>query len=98
MSYQGHPLVALAWLINTALTIYLWIVIVSALLSWINPNPYNPIVQLLRSLTQPVYRIVHRYLPFLTIGGLDLSPIVIIVAIQMLKAVVVNSLVRVATG
>ena len=92
MPHIESPVDGLAWLISTALTLYFWVVIASAILSWVNPNPRNPIVRLVRSLTQPVYGFIHRYLPFTVVGGMDLSPIVVIFAIQFLKSVVVNSL------
>ena len=92
MAHIGDPIAGLAWVINTVLTLYVWIVIAGALLSWINPDPFNPIVRFIKGLTQPVYRFMHRNLPFTLVGGIDLSPIVVIFAIHILKAVVVNSL------
>ena len=72
--------------------LYLWVVIISALLSWVNPAPYNPIVRALRSLTEPVFYRIRRLLPFVVIGGLDLSPIAVIFGIQFLQWFVVASL------
>ncbi len=66
------------------LTIYFWIVIIAALLTWIEPNPYNPIVRFLYSVTEPVFDWVREHLPVL-LGGIDLSPIVVIVAIEFLQ-------------
>jgi YggT family protein len=87
---------ALASVLNMVLTLYFWIVIISALLSWVNPDPYNPIVRILRNLTQPVFDLVRRWLPFVMIGGLDLSPIVVLLAIQFVKIFLVQSLFQMA--
>ncbi len=82
----------LAVFMDFALTIYFFIVIASAILSWVNPDPYNPIVMFLRKATEPVYYYIRKHLPFLNIGGLDLSPIVIILGIQFLQIFVIESL------
>lgn len=76
---------ALARLLDTVLTLYFWVVVVSALLSWVRPDPYNPIVRFLHAVTEPVYARVRRLMPFLFLGGIDLSPIVVILAIQFLQ-------------
>ncbi len=82
----------LAVLIDWALNIYFFIIIISAILSWVNPDPYNPIVMFLRKATEPVYYYIRKYMPFLNVGGLDLSPIVVILAIQFLQVALVGSL------
>lgn len=87
---------AIASVLNMVLTLYFWIVVISALLSWVNPDPYNPIVRILRNLTQPVFDRVRRWLPFVMIGGLDLSPIVVLLAIQFVKLFLVQSLFQMA--
>lgn len=87
---------AIASVLNMVLTLYFWIVIISALLSWVNPDPYNPIVRILRNLTQPVFERVRRWLPFVMIGGLDLSPIVVLLVIQFVKIFLVQSLFQMA--
>jgi YggT family protein len=79
-------LVKIVQLASTLLTLYMWVVIVSALLSWVNPDPYNPIVRFLRNATEPLYARIRRWLPFVVIGGFDLSPILIIAAVQILSA------------
>lgn len=86
MSYLMIILVKIVQLVSTLLTMYMWVVIVSALLSWVNPDPYNPIVRFLRNATEPVYYRIRRLLPFVVIGGFDLSPIVVIFAVQILSA------------
>jgi len=89
---------ALAFVLNSVLEIYFWVVIISALLSWVNPDPYNPIVRILRNLTEPVFYRVRRWLPFAMIGGLDLSPIVILLAIKFLQIFLVQTLLQMAAG
>ncbi len=66
------------------INIYIWIVIIAALLSFINPDPYNPIVQFIRRATEPVFRFVRQKLPFIIVSGIDLSPIVIILLLNIL--------------
>lgn len=92
----SNLLQAIASVLDVVLTLYLWIVIISALLSWVNPDPYNPIVRILRNLTEPVFYRVRRWLPFTVIGGIDLSPIVVLLAIQFVKIFVVQSLMQMA--
>jgi YggT family protein len=86
MSYLSIILLKLVQLVSTLLNLYMWVVIISALLSWVNPDPYNPIVRFLRNITDPVYARIRRLMPFVVIGGMDLSPVVVIVAIQILSA------------
>ena len=92
MFVLSNFLQALASILNTVLTIYFWIIIISAVLSWVNPDPYNPIVRIINNLTQPAFNFIRRWLPFTLIGGLDLSPIVLLLAIQFFKIFIVQSL------
>ena len=92
MEFIGNIIDGIAWIINTALSFYFYIVVASAILSFVNPDPYNPIVKFLRGVTEPAYVIVRRYLPFVYIGGFDLSPIIVIFAIQFCKFAVVRNL------
>jgi YggT family protein len=91
----NNLILAVATVINIGLTIYMWIVIIRALISWVSPNPYNPIVQFLYRATEPVLWRVRRLLP---IGGLgiDFSPIIVILAIYFLKLFLVQTLVQLA--
>jgi len=86
MSYLSIILMKLVQLVSTLLNLYMWVVIISALLSWVNPDPYNPIVRFLRNITDPVYARIRRLMPFIVVGGMDLSPVVVIVAVQILGA------------
>lgn len=82
---------ALATVLGMALELYMWIIIARALLSWVNPDPYNPVVRFLNSITEPVLYRVRRAVPMHGIG-LDLSPILVILAIYFLQVFLVQSL------
>jgi YggT family protein len=86
MFILGNLLVALASVIGLVLNIYMWIIIARAVISWVNPDPYNPIVRFLYSITDPVLLAIRRF------GGIDFSPIVIIMAIIFLQRFLVASL------
>ena len=77
---------AIAGVIEVVLQIYLWIVIISALLSWVNPDPYNPIIRFLYAMTEPVYRIIRRILP-LPRMAIDFSPVIVILIIIVLQSI-----------
>lgn len=85
-------LYALAQVIHLALQVYMWLVIARALLSWVNPDPYNPIVRFLYNVTEPVLYWLRRRVP-LVYGGLDLSPLAVILVIYLLDLFLVQSLV-----
>ncbi len=83
---------AVATILDYALTLYMWIVIIRALLSWVNPDPYNPIVQTLYRLTDPVFYKIRRMLPFTYSMGIDFSPIIVIFIIYFLQIFLISSL------
>jgi YggT family protein len=85
-------LYAVAQVLHLVLQVYMWLVIARALLSWVNPDPYNPIVRFLYNVTEPVLYRLRRYVP-LVFGGLDLSPLVVILGIYLLDLFLVQSLV-----
>ncbi|AXX95145.1 YggT family protein [Arcobacter ellisii] len=64
--------------------LYKWVIIISALLTWVRPDPYNPIVQMLYRLTEPAYAFVRRYIPTV-VGGMDLAPLILIFALIFLE-------------
>jgi YGGT family. len=76
------------------LTAYSFIVIASCIISWVNPDPYNPIVRFLRSATEPALWRIRKYLPFTYFNGIDLSPVVLLIGIHFFKRVVILSLVQ----
>jgi YggT family protein len=82
---------ALAAVVNMLLTLYMWIVIARAVISWVNPDPHNPIVRFLYSVTEPVLYRLRRALP-LYAGGIDFSPILVFVVILFLQRFLVQSL------
>jgi len=69
------------------INVYIWIVIIAALLSFVNPDPYNQIVQVLRRLTEPAFAFVRKKMPFVVFNGVDLSPIVIIFVLNLLISI-----------
>lgn len=87
----AHTVDFFAVTISSLLGLYLWVVIIAALMTWIEPNPYNPIVRFIYSVTEPVFDWVREHLP-VNFGGIDISPIVVIVAIQFVQRVVIPSL------
>ena len=94
MDIIGYFFVAVARVLDIVFSLYFWVIIVSALLSWVRPDPYNPVVRFLRAVTDPVFYRVRRWFPFLNIGGIDLSPIVVLLALQFLQWFLVPSLMR----
>jgi len=87
----GNFLAALASVLSMLLSAYMWIIIIRALISWVNPDPYNPIVQFLRAATDPVLYRVRRWLP-VSFGGIDFSPLIVIAALIFLQSFLVQSL------
>jgi YggT family protein len=71
-------------IVHMVITLYIWVVIIAALLSFVQPDPGNPIVQTLYRLTEPVYRWLRSKMPFLIMGGIDLSPLVLIIGLQFI--------------
>ncbi len=82
---------ALANLANLGLQAYFWIIIARAVLSWVSPDPYNPVVRFLYRITEPVLRPIRHRLPTFAMG-LDLSPMVVLLAIYFLESFLVGSL------
>lgn len=83
---------AVIYVVDMLLSVYSFIVVAVCLLSFVNPDPYNPIVRLLRSLTEPVLWRIRKLMPFVYRGGLDFSPVVLLILIQLIKMVVIKSL------
>jgi len=88
----GRFLEAIASILGTALTIYMWIIIIRAIISWVNPDPYNAIVQFLYRTTEPVLEPIRRSLPVMFRLGIDFSPLIVIFAIYFLQIFLVGSL------
>jgi YggT family protein len=79
-------LIAVASIVDYVLYAYMWIIIIRALISWVNPDPYNPLVRFLYQVTEPVLRPIRRMLPM---TGIDFSPLIVILAIYFLQAFLV---------
>ncbi len=90
---QGNllfPLVAiLIKIVNFALDIFMWLIIIRALLSWVNPNPYNRLVRIIYRLTEPVLAPIRRFLP-LHATGIDLSLMIAILAIMFVQGIILS--------
>lgn len=86
----GNFLNALATLVDLVLSAYMWIIIGRAIISWVNADPYNPIVRFLYEVTEPLLVRIRRLLPFG--GGIDFSPMILIVAIMFLRSFIVPTL------
>lgn len=89
---MGLLISALAQLVDLLLTLFMWIVIARALVSWVSPDPFNPIVRFLVRATEPLLGRLRRRLPFLVPGGLDLTPVIVIFGIIVLRTILVGSL------
>ncbi|WP_022656536.1 YggT family protein [uncultured Desulfovibrio sp.] len=96
MIVLANTLSAIALVLGSLLNIYFWIVIISAVLTWVRPDPYNPIVRTLRLLTEPVFYRVRKWLPFTYTSGLDFSPVVVLLSIELINRIVIASLAQYA--
>ncbi len=91
----GYFMMAVAKVLDIVLIAFMWIVIARALLSWVNPDPFNPIVRFIHNVTEPILYPVRRRIP-INMGGIDFSPILILMAVIFLRTFLVNSLTRMA--
>ncbi len=91
MFVLGNLLDALALVIDYGLQIYSWIVIARVVISWVNADPYNPIVRAIYSITEPVLYRIRQALPVFA-GGIDFSPIVVFMGILFLQSFLVQTL------
>jgi YggT family protein len=91
----ANLLLAIAKILDILLTVYMWIVIIRALISWVNPDPYNPIVRFLHAVTDPVLNPIRRIIGY-RLGPIDISPMVVILAIIFVKYFLIGSLIELA--
>ena len=89
----GNLIAAVARIVDIVLTLYMWIIIIRAVLSWVNPDPYNPIVRILYQVTEPLMSFVRRRIPLQGMG-IDFSPMIILLAILFLQSFLVPSLMQ----
>jgi YggT family protein len=90
----ANLLLAIANVLNLALSLFVWLIIIRALISWFNPDPYNTLFQFLYRVTEPVLSVVRGAMP--NLGGIDISPIIVLLAAEFLKNFLVKSLVQLA--
>ena len=89
-------IIAAAKVIDIALTLYMWIIIARAVISWVNPDPYNPIVTFLYRATEPVLAPIRRWIPLRGMG-IDISPIIVILVIYFLQMFLVKTMIQMTT-
>ncbi|MGO9379885.1 MAG: YggT family protein [Dissulfurispiraceae bacterium] len=94
MFILGNLVISIAQILNIFLDIYFWIIVISALISWVNPDPYNPIVRFLYRVTEPVLRPIRRIVGN-RLGPIDISPLVIILIITFIQRFLISSLVEI---
>jgi YggT family protein len=97
MIFFSNFLTAAAVVISWVLKIYMWIIIARAILSWVSPDPYNPIVRFIHNVTEPVLYQIRKRIPIM-MGGIDFSPIIVLLAIIFLQHFVVQSLIDLANN
>ncbi len=93
MFMLGNFIMAIAKLINVVLSAYIWLVIGRAVISWVNADPYNPVVRFLVQVTDPLLQRIRRVVPFM--GGIDLSPMILIFGIVFLQNFLVPTLMQI---
>jgi len=92
----GNFLVTIAKILDVVLSIVYWLILIRALVSWVNPDPFNPIVQFLYKTTEPILEPIRRILPLGFRFGIDISPIIAFLAILFLKSFLVKTLLDLA--
>ena len=88
-------LMAVAQLLDFILTAYMWVIIGRVIISWVNADPYNPIVRFLYEITEPLLGRIRRVLP-MSMGGIDFSPVILIMAIMFLQSFLIPTLKHIA--
>ena len=92
---MDNIIMGVARVLDIILDIYMWVIIIRALISWVNPNPYNPIVQILTRMTEPALRPIRKLVPPYKVG-IDLSPVIAILIIIFLQYALIKNLYRIA--
>jgi len=91
----GNLVLAIATVLDYVLGAYKWILLITVLLSWVNPDPYNPIVRFLHAITEPVLRPIRRLIGF-SLGPIDISPIIVFVIIMFAQNFLIRTLIQLA--
>ncbi|GBE33060.1 YGGT family protein [bacterium BMS3Bbin05] len=92
MIMLGNLFIAVGTIVDIILRLYIWVLIIAALISWVSPDPYNPIVRFLRSVTEPVLRPVRRRLG--VFGGIDFSPLIVILGIIFVRSFIIRTIIE----
>ena len=95
MFVASNFLLALAGIVDFLLTAYMWVIIGRAVISWVNADPYNPIVRFLYEITEPVLGRIRRVIP-VSMGSIDFSPVIVIVIILFLQSFLVPTMQQMA--
>jgi len=95
MFILSNLIMAIAKILSIILSIYMWVIIIRAVVSWVNPDPFNPIIRVLYQVTEPVLWRIRKILP-LQFGGIDFSPFLLVLVIIFLQQFLVNSLLELA--
>ena len=95
MGILGEIVMVFAQMVNLLVTVYIYIIVARAIISWVNPDPYNPIVRFLHNATDPLLYRIRRFLP-LQLGGFDFSPIVLLFGLYLLQRIIIVLLTRLA--
>ena len=90
----GNLIIAIALILDRTLVLYTYVMIIAIVISWVSPDPYNPVVRILRSVTEPVLSWVRERLRFLVVGMLDLSPLAVFALIYLIRLGILPSLVQ----
>lgn len=91
----GNFILAIANVLDIILGVYKWIIIIAAVVSWVNPDPYNPIVRFLYSVTEPALRPIRRIIGY-RLGPIDISPLIAIIVIIFIQKFLISSLIEIA--
>lgn len=89
----GDLIIAVAKILDIVLEVYKWVVIIAALISWVNPDPYNPIVRFLHAVTEPAFRPIRRIIGY-RLGPIDISPLIVILVIIFTQLFLIQSLIK----
>ena len=97
MLIVGNLMITVAEIVNMLLNVYYWVVIIAALISWVNPDPYNPVVRFLRTVTEPVLRPIRRLIGY-RLGPIDISPIIVLLGILFIQKFLVRSIIEIGSN
>jgi YggT family protein len=81
--------IGLGGILHSLISFYIWIVIIAVILSWVRPNPNNPMVQVFYRITEPAFMYIRRYIPSV-FNGVDLSPVILIIGLEVVDVILIN--------